>query len=58
MNNSLVTFIDLSYQLRTDILELGVDLHNRQHRDPGLCKYCNMSKTPKHLVMHCQANHV
>jgi hypothetical protein len=46
--------IQQKFKLRTGILGLGADLH-RQHRDPGLCNFCNMFETPKHLVMYCQA---
>ena len=46
--------VQLKFKLRTGVLCIGADLH-RQHRDPGLCKLCNVFGTAKHIIFQCPA---
>jgi hypothetical protein len=46
----------LKFKLRTGVSGLGDDLY-RQHRNPGLCKYCNKYENLQHFLLMCPAYH-
>ena len=47
-------WIQLKLKMRCGVSGLGEDLY-RQHRDPGLCKYCGSFESLKHFVFICGA---